>query len=58
MRTPIEILIDEACGVDSTVEVTWVTLRCPDCQRTMKVIRHDDDPDDEVVANCPDCVEE
>jgi hypothetical protein len=56
MRSPIEILVDEACGVDSTVE--WITFRCPECQRTKRVIRHDDDPPGELVANCPDCVEE
>jgi len=55
MRSPIDIMIDEACGVDSTVR--WIMLRCPQCQRTKKVIRHDDDPPDEVVGECPDCVE-
>lgn len=56
MRSPIDILIDDACGVDSTVQ--WITLRCPQCQRTKRVLRQEDDPSTEVVGECPDCVQE
>lgn len=45
-RSPIEMMIDKACGFDpSGPAPERVTLRCPQCRRTLRVLRDDTDPE-------------
>lgn len=60
MRSPIDILIDKACGVPSDTAVRsskLVMLRCPDCQKEKQVWREKtDDPQAQVIMLCcPEC---
>ena len=57
-RTPIERMIDHACGVDRHTFASMVQLRCPQCRRTKRVPRDRSDlPGTAVVqARCPGCV--
>lgn len=56
MRSPIEQMIDKACGYDPATapKVDMVTLRCPKCGRTKRVVRDKTDPPGTAVveANC------
>jgi len=58
-RTPIEIMIDQACRViDIEAAPAMVTLRCPECHRTLRVRKDPSDPPRTVIvqARCPECV--
>ena len=54
MPSPIERMIDEACGVKPG---DFVTLRCPECNREKRVAKAENDPDGTavVVAVCDRC---
>lgn len=60
MRSPIEIMVDRACGIPD--DVTWIkptgpTMRCRKCKQEKKVSTHYSDPDGTVVIEflCPEC---
>ena len=58
MRSPIEMMIDKACGFDrAAFEKNTVMLRCPECKRTKRVERHVSDlPGTATVeAHCDKC---
>jgi len=57
MRSPIEIMIDQATGHDPKSKPDLITLRCPECGREKKAARHDSDPPGTVVvvAHCDQC---
>jgi hypothetical protein len=47
MRSPIERMVDEACGIkngDVTASSELVTLVCPKCQRRAQVEKYETDP--------------
>jgi len=58
-RSPIERLIDKACGYVPGTPPSWphVTLRCPKCDKHRFVPKEDSDPKGtfRVDANCPGC---
>lgn len=53
-RSPIETMIDQACGFDraSYVPPPQVTLRCRQCERTKKVAKDETDPDGTTIVDC------
>lgn len=56
--SPIEIMIDRACGVTVNVSApSRITLRCPACKVEKSVVRTLLDPTDAsvVVFPCPKC---
>ena len=58
-RTPLEILIDRACGIpDNEAPPTPITLHCIACGRKQRARRDPSDlPGTAVVqARCPECV--
>lgn len=61
MRSPIERMIDEACGIGgdqpTKPPVQYVTLFCPGCESAKTVKRDDSDlPGTMTIhARCPDC---
>lgn len=58
-RSPIEMMVDRACGVpENWTPPRYVTLRCPVCPRTMRTVHVDTDPDgtEIVECKCPGCV--
>ena len=59
-RSPIETMIDRACGFDQSAPRPvrdLVILRCPICKKEKKVDRHKSDPPGCTVVEtaCPDC---
>lgn len=59
-RSPIEIMIDRACGIPdgpARHPVERVTLFCPSCKSWKLVEKHESDPEgtSEVHVLCPDC---
>ena len=59
-RSPIERMIDEACGYDPTKKPPKkekITLRCPRCGKEKLVDRSTTDPPGTVVieTDCPPC---
>lgn len=54
MPSPIEKMIDAACGV---APGDFVTLRCSKCEKEMRARKDDTDPLGTVVVEiqCPDC---
>lgn len=54
-RSPIEMMIDRACGYDPTNDPKrdFVTLRCPMCKRTKKVDRDKLDPPNTTTVEVP-----
>lgn len=59
-RTPIEMMVDKACGFDpAKTSEPPVILRCPKCGCSKTTVRSDADPigTREVIAMCPKCVE-
>ena len=58
-RTPIEIMIDRACGIpDNAVPLTPITLHCISCGRQQRAPRDPTDLPGTVVikTRCPECV--
>ena len=60
-RSPIEILIDRACGItdeEAPAAYESITLRCSQCGREQKAPRDEWDPPGAVIvqARCPRCV--
>ena len=63
-RTPIEIMIDRACGIterDTHAVVAlshWIMMHCPTCGREQYARRHWTDPPGTAVvqARCPECI--
>ena len=61
-RTPIERMIDEACGVPDgwvpTPQKDWILLCCPRCKRSLTVQRTPDDPSraTRLELCCPACI--
>lgn len=54
MRSPIEILVDQACGVsDRWQEPETVRLMCPICGRLKRVSIHETDPDGTATVEYP-----
>lgn len=57
-RSPIERMVDSACGVpDDYTPPPRVTLRCPNCKRTMSAAMEKIDPPGTAVVEtcCPNC---
>lgn len=59
-RSPIEIRIDQACGIEAapaSKPSRLVLLECPQCRRTKWVPRDKSDPPSaaKVVAHCNEC---
>ncbi|WP_269582018.1 hypothetical protein [Roseibium sp. Sym1] len=54
MPTPIQQMIDAACGVQPG---DFVTLRCPGCKAEKRVRKDVTDPDGTAIVEfqCPDC---
>jgi len=61
-RTPIEAMIDQACGVIEPGHIRrnhpLVTLRCPECKHEKKVVRAKSDPPGTAVVQfiCVNCL--
>jgi hypothetical protein len=58
MRSPIEMLIDKACGFDrENYKPDFITLRCPQCKREKRAPRDASDLPGTaiVVAHCNEC---
>lgn len=59
-RSPIEIMVDRACGFDADTAqaVERIELRCPTCAQTRRVAREPQDPDGARVVEitCPKCI--
>jgi len=59
MASPIEHLIDKACGITSenVSSSDWITLRCPKCKLRKRAKRDETDPPGTViiVLQCPEC---
>lgn len=56
--TPIERMIDKACGVKPEYwQRHFVLLKCPKCKAEKRVYRHSSDPKSAVAieAACPKC---
>lgn len=58
-RSPIEMLVDRACGFDPYAPRDDVLLRCPKCGREKSAARDSTDPPGTslVVLQCPECVQ-
>ena len=56
-RSPIEIMVDRACGVPDDYEPLPVLLSCPDCGRQRRTERVEGDPEGtiEISVTCPEC---
>ena len=56
-RSPIEAMIDAACGYVGGSDCRFVQLRCPRCKRTKRVRRHSSDPPNCATLEfaCPQC---
>lgn len=57
-RSPIEMMIDKACGITEPLEpVEMITLRCPECGREKSAEKHFTDLPGTavVVAHCDKC---
>ncbi len=60
-RSPIEMMVDQACGFDQSVQrpapKPRVMLRCPKCGRKQKAALDDMDPPGTatVIIQCPKC---
>ncbi len=54
-RTPIDRMIDAACGIDP--DRGYVILTCPDCDRVKKVVRDETDHPKAAYVSypCPGC---
>lgn len=57
-RSPIEKMIDDACGVSPKQEPRQIVLYCSGCLLRKSVDRHENDPPNAVLAHiqCPECV--
>jgi uncharacterized protein YbaR (Trm112 family) len=57
MRSPIEILIDKACGVTEEKPPHVIMLRCPVCKKSKVVEKDEYDPPMSVLQEfpCPHC---
>lgn len=61
MPSPIEMMIDAACGITEADRIEWrkasITMRCPTCQTTRRAKRHAADPPgtETVVFPCDKC---
>lgn len=44
-RSPIEMMIDQATGNDPSKAPPRVTLHCPKCRRTKRVLKDETDPE-------------
>lgn len=57
LRSPIEMMVDKACGYDPAKAVPTITLRCPVCSKEKEVGRHRTDPKEAkvVLSECLDC---
>lgn len=61
MVTPLERMIDEACGYDPSVKrVAMISLRCPKCKVSKDAPLHVLDPEGTVTIEyaCPRCRKE
>lgn len=59
MTSPIERMIDKACGVTpESIFPETILLRCPNCMREKRAAREKTDPNGTavVVTQCPKCV--
>jgi len=66
-RSPIEMMVDQACGFDREAweagraerEAKMIILRCPFCQKERKQNPDKKDPKGTkiVLCNCPQCVD-
>lgn len=59
-RSPIEMMVDRACGFDPdapSARQDFVILRCPECKKQRSVDREKSDPPGTVVVetSCLDC---
>lgn len=56
-RSPIEMMVNKACGYDPAKTVPTVTLRCPVCSKEKEVGRHRTDPEETkvVLSSCAEC---
>lgn len=61
-RSPIEMMIDKACGFDlaSAPKIERIMLKCPHCGRTSSAPKDETDPQGtaRVEVSCPDCTKE
>lgn len=59
MTSPIEMMIDRACGMDNSRPGTreCITLRCPICKRAQSARRDKTDPPRTAIVQvlCPKC---
>lgn len=55
--SPIEMMIDRACGFDGSRPAPGVILVCPACRRQKRVAKDATDPEGtaEVHVRCPSC---
>ena len=64
MRSPIEMMIDKACGFDPSnppkPKEYPIDLHCPKCKETLKVDRDESDPEGtaKIETDCPKCATE
>ena len=58
-RTPIEKMIDDACGITPQEIPAQIKLYCPKCERTGSATLEKSDPEGAVLAHiqCPECVQ-
>lgn len=56
-RSPIEMMVDRACGFDPLKPYPRVTLRCPKCRREQSAATDPTDPPNTavVLCVCPKC---
>jgi hypothetical protein len=57
MPTPIEMMIDRACGIIPGSGPGTVILRCPKCNREKRVLKDKSDPAETYIieATCDKC---
>jgi len=58
MPTPLEALIDRACGIENPQDISkWVTLACTECLVEKRVPKDSTDPEktERIEFICPDC---
>lgn len=61
-RTPIEMMVDKACGFDSTAPLAprGPIMWCPDCEKQLVTQLHPSDPSGTVVISfpCLECIDQ